>query len=93
MANKQQILLLGDSNIGRYLGRLGLQTTNQVTYVQTRSMEEVERGLEQVKGTYKIIIFAFITNLIIAAGEAAANAVDRIPPIEEMLVTLVQKLR
>lgn len=92
-SNKPDILLLGDSNVGRYLGRLGLQVTNQVQYFQSRSMEEVKKGLDQVNSSFRFVIFAFVTNLLVAAGESASNSVDRSPALEEMLIELVQKLR
>ena len=92
MATQRDYLIIGDSNVRRFYSRLGLQSHN-LEFIQARSLEEATNALTSVLPTYKFIILAFITNLIVAAGDECSNPVDRLTAIDELFNTLLQLLR
>ena len=92
MSSTRDYLIVGDSNVRRFHSRLGLQSHN-LDFVQARSMEEAITAVNSVLPTYKFVIFAFITNLIVSAGDECANPVDRLASVDELFNTLLQLLR
>ena len=91
MATQRDFLIIGDSNVRRSYAKLGLQS-NSINFVQARSYEEVSSSLSAVNATYKFIVFAFVTNLIINAGDECSCLVDRTNALEELFNTLLQLL-
>jgi len=91
----KDFLIIGDSNVTRNYSRLGYQAQS-VAVVPARNLSEVTQALkESVKATYTFVVFACITNLIIAAGEAVAGADSecRLASIMEMLNNILPLLR
>jgi len=85
----KDLLIIGDSNVGRNYSRLGYQVQN-VTVVTARNYSEVAQALqESIKDTFKIVVLACITNLIIASGEAGSSTAERLNAIGEMLNNLL----
>ena len=92
MSTQREYLIIGDSNVRRFYHKLGLQSHN-LTFVQARSFEEVGAAMSAIGPTYKFVVFAFITNLIVTAGEECADHVDRSNAIEELFTSLLQVVR
>ena len=88
-----EFLILGDSNVKRFYTRLGLTQAQNIEFAQARNMNEVTNALSTVKNCFKFVIFACLTNLIVDAGEAASNDVDRMSAIEEMFNSIVPLIR
>ena len=88
----REMLIIGDSNVRRFYPRLGSQTKS-LDFVQARSMEELTTALGSVAQTFKIIVFACLTNLIVSAGEEAANPTDRLTALEDLFNELAQMFR
>jgi len=85
----KDFLIIGDSNVTRNYARLGLQVQN-VAVVPARNILEVTQALrESVKSTYRIVVFACLTNLIIAAAEAGSNTQERLNAVSDMFNTLL----
>jgi len=84
----KDVLIIGDSNVTRNYTRLGLQVQN-VSVVQARNQSEVADALGSIQSSFKIVVFACLTNLIIASGEAGSNNPERITSISEQLHTLL----
>jgi len=84
-------LLLGDSNVRRFLSSMGRQA-EAIQFVQVRSLEELGSGLSSIRPTFTIILFGFITNLISTAAEGLVDATQRMNAIEDMLNTVIPML-
>jgi len=79
--------------VGRNYTRLGYQVQN-VTVVTARNYSEVTQAFqESIKDTFKIIVVACVTNLIIASGEAGSTPTERLNAIGETLNELFTTLR
>ena len=77
MTSQREILVLGDSNVKRFYSRIGLTQAQSLDFVQARNMVEAESALSSIKDSYKIVILAFLTNLVVDSGATAANDIDR----------------
>jgi len=89
----KDFLLIGDSNVTRNYTRLGYQAQN-VTVVSAKNQSEVEQAVkEAIKASYKIIVFACLTNIIISSGESGSNDADRLTSISDVLNTFIMLLR
>jgi len=88
----KDFLIIGDSNVTRNYGRLGLQVQN-VSVVQARNQSEVISALGSIKSSFKIVVFACLTNILISAGEAGTNTTERLTAISDALHTLLPQLR
>lgn len=93
MSNQRDLLILGDSNVKRFYSRIGLTQAQTIDFVQARNMGEVETALGSVKNSYKIVVLAFLTNLVIDSGSSASNDVDRQSNIEEAFNTVVPMIK
>lgn len=80
----KDLLIIGDSNVTRNYTRLGYQAQS-VSVVQARNRAEVLEGLNSIKNTFKIVVFACLTNLIISSGEEGSSAPERLTAIAECL--------
>ena len=86
-------LLLGDSNVKRFYTKIGLTHAKNIEFVQARNMTEFTASLSSLNNSYKIVILAFLTNLVVDAGDAASNDVDRMSAIEELYNTIIPQIR
>ena len=88
-----EFLILGDSNVKRFYTKLGLTQAQNIEFVQARNMNEVSSALTTIKNTYKIVVLAFLSNLVVDAGDAASNDIDRLSSIDELYNTVVPLIR
>ena len=88
-----EILIVGDSNVKRFYTKIGLTNAQNLEFVEARNLVEFSSSLASFKNSFKIIILAFLTNLIVDAGDAASNDVDRMSAIEELYNTVIPQLR
>jgi len=79
----RDFLIIGDSNVQRFYTRMGL-TAQSLDFVRARNMEEAKESFPHAKSTYKFIVLAFLTNLIVTAGEEGANPTERLTAIESL---------
>ena len=91
--SQPEFLILGDSNVKRFYTKLGLTQAQNITFVQARNLNEASGAIDSIKDCYKFVILAFITNLIVDAGEAATNDVDRVSAVEEMFNSIIPLIR
>ena len=89
----REYLVLGDSNVKRFYTKIGLSQAQNLDFIQARNVEEVSNALSSFKRTYKFIVMAFWSNLIVDAGEAASNDVDRMTNIDEMFNSILPLIR
>jgi hypothetical protein len=90
----RDLLILGDSNIRRYLYRSGGAYAQTCDCGMARSMSEFGSSLKMVEATnYRIIVFAMMTNIVIDAGSTGNDHATRIDAIEECLSPLLENLR
>ena len=92
MASARDYLIIGDSNVRRFYNKLGRQVKT-LEFVQARDYEEAVTALQSVNPSFKLVVFAFITNLIINAGEDGQDPSDRLSAISEMFNGLLQMLK
>ena len=89
----KEYLVLGDSNVSRFYTKIGLTMAQNLDFVQARNLEEVSSGLAKINRSYKFVVMAFWSNLIISAGEAASSDIDRMSSIDDMFNQVVPLLR
>jgi len=88
----KDFLIIGDSNVTRHYSRLGYQVQN-VSVVQARNQSEVVNAFDSLRKTFKIVVFACLTNLIISSGEEGASPTERLNAISDCLNVLVPQIR
>ena len=91
--NQPEFLIVGDSNVRRFYTKIGLVHARNIEFVEARNMTEFSKALGAFKDTFKIVVLAFLTNLIVDAGDSATNDVDRMSAIEELYNTIVPQIR
>lgn len=80
---------MGDSNVRNSFSRLGNQVQRLNEFVQVRSIDELTAGLPRVNSSFPIIVFAFLTNLVVATGEGFHSGQERLDLIEDTFNTLI----
>jgi hypothetical protein len=90
----RNLLILGDSNVRRYLYRAGGAYSLACDCGMARNMSEFGSSLKMVESShYRIIIFAMMTNIVIDAGSAGHDHTTRMDAIEECISPLIENLR
>jgi hypothetical protein len=90
----RDLLLLGDSNIRRYLYRAGGAYSQTCDCGMARNLTEFGSALKMVESkNYRIVVFAMMTNILIDAGSAGNDHSTRLDAIEECLSPLMENLR
>ena len=89
----REYLVLGDSNVKRFYTKIGLSLAQNLDFVQARNVAEVSSALSSFKRSYRFVVMAFWSNLIVDAGETASNDVDRMTAIDEMFNSIVPLIR
>ena len=89
----KEYLVLGDSNVNRFYTRIGLSQAQNLDFVQCRNIEEVSTALTTFKRSYKVVVMAFLSNLIVDAGETASNDIDRMSAIDDMFNNIIPPIR
>ena len=89
----REFLVLGDSNVSRFYTKIGISQAQNMDFVQARNVEEVGNALKAIQRNYKIVVMAFWSNLISAAGDEASNDTDRMSSIDGMFNTVVPLIR
>lgn len=85
----KDFLIIGDSNVTRHYTRLGYQVQN-VSVVSARNDQEVNQALrDAINSSYKIVVFAFLTNLIISSGESGSTNPDRLSAITDLFNNII----
>jgi len=69
-----------------------LQIQRLNDFVQVRNLDELTAGLRKVSTGYQIIVFAFLTNLIVVSGEGQHAPHERLALIEDTFNTLIPVL-
>ncbi len=89
----RNLLILGDSNIRRYLYRAGGAYSLICDCGMARNMSEFGNSLRMVDSTnYRIIVFAMMTNIVIDAGSVGNDHTTRMDAIEECISPLRENL-
>jgi len=85
----KDFLIIGDSNVTRNYTRLGYQVQS-LAVVPARNLSEVTQALkESIKSTYKIIVFACLTNLIISCADAGSSTAERLSAISDLFNSII----
>jgi hypothetical protein len=90
----RSLLVLGDSNVRRYLYRAGGAYSETCDCGIVRNLSEFGTSLKMVENTqYTTIIFAMLTNIVIDAGSEGTDQASRLNAIEECLSPLLENFR
>jgi len=93
----KDILIIGDSNVRRYLFRPGKHYAQCSDFGVARNNTELAEALKLiVTDKYRIVIFAMLTNLVVDAGFASGVGPDqttRLNDISESTSNLLQELK
>lgn len=91
----KEVLIIGDSNVHRTYTRLG-QLAHGMEFSRARNIAEMSAAFDVYKAakvTYKIVVLAFITNMIVAAGDDGSNVADRLSSIEDLFNEVLPVIR
>jgi len=91
----KDFLIIGDSNVQRFYTRLG-QLAQGMDFIRARNTDEMAQAFttfKAAKSTYKIIVLAFITNLIVAAGDDGVSPTERLSAIEGLFNEIVPVMK
>jgi len=77
---KKEVLIIGDSNVERYLHHTGRLYCEQGDSVPARNLAEFNRAIHQIPADkYKMVVLAMLTNILVDAGNSVpATSVFRI---------------
>jgi len=91
----KDIFVIGDSNVQRFYTKLGLLAQG-MEFSRARNVDEMSQAFDNLRGskvTYKIIVLAFLTNMIVAAGEEGSGPAERLSSIEELFNSILPVIR
>jgi hypothetical protein len=90
----KDLLILGDSNVKRYLYRAGGAYSQACDCGLARNMTEFGNTLNLLEAKdYRIVIFAMMTNIVIDAGSGGHDQASRLELIGECTSPLLENLR
>jgi hypothetical protein len=90
----KDVLIVGDSNIRRYLYRSGGAYSQACDCGLARNLTEFGDTLKLIESDkYRIVIFAMMTNIVIDAGSAGHDQSSRMELIGECISPLLENLR
>jgi len=89
----KQLLLVGDSNVRRYLDRLSGICGAEIDFVQSRCESEWLEAIPHCKKGYKIVTYSFLTNIIINAAKDGTSEDDRLDLISPSLKTIFMAMK
>ncbi len=90
----KDVLIIGDSNIRRYLYRSGGAYSQACHCGLARNLTEFGDTLSLLESDgYKIVIFAMMTNIVIDAGSSGNDLHSRLELIGECVSPLLENLR
>jgi len=82
----KDLLILGDSNVRRYLYRAGGAYSQACDCGQARNLTEFGNTLSMLEAKdYRIVIFAMMTNIVIDTGSAGHDQASRIELVGECI--------
>lgn len=88
------LLLIGDSNVGRWHLRLGEPYMPVMDFAPAHNSEELANALQQIRPTYQMVVFASLTNIIVSTGsEATGGRIARLEAIETVIKNTLLMLR
>jgi len=88
----RDFLIIGDSNVQRYYTKLGMGA-QCLDFVRARNLEEASQSYLSVKNTYKFVVLAFLTNLVVTAGEEGSSPTERLTAIENLFNEVVPAIK
>ena len=81
------LLLIGDSNVSRWIPHIGDAYLPMVEYVSARNTEELPAALRQINPSYKMVVFAGLSNIIVGCGSDLSGRFQHL----EAVVTVIKK--
>lgn len=93
MSAQPEYLVIGDSNVKRFYTKIGMSHVQNLDFVEARNLTELSTAMSSINNTFKFVVLACLTNLIVDAGDSAVNDVDRISAIEELYNTVVPLIK
>jgi len=90
----KQILFLGGSNVRQNLAHAGRLYFQLSEVGLSRNLKEFREAAKMIDPDhYKIVIFAMMTNIVIAAGNTALDYDSRLSAIDDCLEPLIREIR
>lgn len=87
------LLLIGDSNVRRWIPRLCATYQQLVSFAPAHNRDELPSALAQVNNSYQMVVFAGLSNILSTAGAEAQNNVDRLEKLEVAISDVIGLLR
>jgi hypothetical protein len=92
---KKEILIFGDSNVERNILHTGRLYCQYAKSIPARNLSKFSVALSSLQpNKYKLVIFAMLTNIIVATGNSA-NTMDqeiRVKAVEAGLKALIRDI-
>lgn len=86
-------LLLGDSNIRKWIPNLGVPYRTSTEYVPVHNSQELRPALDKISSPFETVIFAGITNILISNASECANDIERLETINRTVSEVLLALR
>lgn len=86
-------LLLGDSNVRRWIPNLGGHYRSIMEFVPAHNTLELSNALTKINSSYQTVIFAGLTNILVGAASEATTNSDRLEAISQSLNATLTSLR
>jgi len=95
LAMAKETLIIGDSNVARFYTRIG-QLAQGMDFSRARNLAEMTQCFDLYRASkvvYKVVVLAFISNLIVAAGDDGTCSSERLSSIEELFNEIIPAIR
>jgi len=90
---RKSLLIIGDSNVERNILHTGRLYCEQAESAPARNQNEYQAALRQIQpNKHKLVVFAMLTNLVVAAGNSASSLPARLTSIEAYLKLLIRNI-
>lgn len=89
----KQLLLMADSNVRRWLPRLGDPYHQVMDYTPVHNLDELPSSIAKINSSYKMVVFAGLTNIIVSAGSASRSRHERLEAISKAIGGVFETLR
>lgn len=87
------VLLIGDSNVRRWITKIGDPYLSVVDFVPCLNSEELPAAMSQIRPSYQVVVFAGLTNIIVGAGSGCSDRFSRLEAIETAIKATFTTIR
>lgn len=87
------LLLIGDSNVKRWITHLGDPYQAAMDFAPAHNAEELPTALAKVNASYQMVSIACLTNIIVGAGADVISSSERMEKIQTAVSAVLQIIK